>query len=235
MIDFSKRSHEPELMDDLNLSTPDLGKNLEEIDTINKLLGGNQLTVRSLDSLLSLKKPTGKIKIVDLGCGSGTLLKIICQKLKQKGVQAECLGLDANPYMVEYARQKHKGIENLTFEVMNIFSQEFESLKADIFLATLFFHHFSEQELIGVFRCIRENASLGLIINDLERNPLAYYGISLLTGLFSRSYLTQNDAKLSVLRGFSKAELETAISKSGWENFELVWKWAFRWQVLALK
>ena len=72
-----------------------------------------------------------------------------------------------------------------------------------------------------------------LIVNDLERNPIAYYSIKWLTRLFSKSYLVKNDAPLSVARGFKKREWAAILSKGGATNFTIKNKWAFRHQVIV--
>ena len=71
-------------------------------------------------------------------------------------------------------------------------------------------------------------AKIGVVINDLHRHPLAYYGISILSTLFSKSYLVKHDAKLSVLKGFKKAEWIYFLKTKHFKNYEIEWIWAFR-------
>jgi hypothetical protein len=40
---------------------------------------------------------------------------------------------------------------------------------------------------------------------------------------------------LSVKRAFSRAELQDILRKAGYSKFQIKWKWAFRWQVIALE
>jgi hypothetical protein len=98
--------------------------------------------------------------------------------------------------------------------------------------ATLFFHHFTTKQLIDIFTLLKEQAKLGIVINDLHRHWLAYYSIKFLTKLFSKSSMVKYDAPLSVLRGFRKKELIEILQKAGVENYSLKWKWAFRWQLV---
>ena len=49
-------------------------------------------------------------------------------------------------------------------------------------------------------------ASRGIIISDLVRHPLAYYGIRVLTQLTTRNIMTLTDAPLSVRRAFTFKE-----------------------------
>ena len=72
-----------------------------------------------------------------------------------------------------------------------------------------------------------------MVINDLHRHPLAYYSIRLLTQLFSKSPMVKNDGPLSVLRSFQRKELSYLIKTTGFHSFEIEWKWAFRWRVIA--
>jgi len=47
--------------------------------------------------------------------------------------------------------------------------------------------------------------------------------------------LVKNDAPLSVLRGFSRRELEILLIKADIKNYKISWKWAFRWLILVEK
>ena len=51
--------------------------------------------------------------------------------------------------------------------------------------------------------------------------------------------MVKNDAPLSVLRGFSKAELDTLMKKSFEDDqkpgYSINWKWAFRWLLIGHK
>ena len=75
MPDFSIRSAEVEIMDDLNCSGHVLNRTLRELEIINKWLGGNRITIKSLEQLLP--KNNREITIVDLGCGGGDMLRLI--------------------------------------------------------------------------------------------------------------------------------------------------------------
>ena len=101
----------------------------------------------------------------------------------------------------------------------------------DIIHACLFCHHLTEVQLVDLIKFARQNHAV-LVINDLERNPLAYYSIKILTQLFSKSYLVKNDAPLSVLRGFKKKEWLSILKKAGAEKFTVINKWAFRHEVI---
>ncbi len=92
---------------------------------------------------------------------------------------------------------------------------------------------FTDEELVAMLQWMQINSEKGFFINDLHRHPIAYYSIRLLTALFSRSWLVQHDAPVSVLRGFSRAEWERLLIDAGINEYFLKWKWAFRWLIVA--
>jgi 2-polyprenyl-3-methyl-5-hydroxy-6-metoxy-1,4-benzoquinol methylase len=234
-MNFSVRSTELETMDDLQCSGPVLNQTLRELEFINKWLGGNNVTTTALKSFYYQSLPQSKLTIADLGCGSGDMLRLIDRWAKRKNLNVELIGIDANPNIVKYAINSAEHSNNISFRALDIFSEEFRKLKFDIVIGTLFFHHFSDADLIRFFSDLRKQVRLGIIINDIHRHFLAYYSISWLTKLFSKSSMVKNDAPLSVRRAFSRGELQDILVKAGYSNFQIKWKWAFRWQVIVLK
>lgn len=233
MSKFSERSSEEELMDDLDCSGEVVYQTLRELEIINKLLGGNQVTTNGLTHLIEKQweKPQ-RLKIVDLGCGSGDMLVRIANWGKRNEIQLELIGIDANPHIVEYAQNNTRDHPEITYRVLNIFSDEFRKLDFDVVVSTLFTHHFNDQELISLLQYCSEKARVGVVINDIHRHWFAYYSIKWLTWLFSRSEMVKNDAAVSVLRSFKRNELERIIKQAGQNQFSIHWKWAFRWQVV---
>ncbi len=220
-------------MDDLDCSGEVVYQTLRELEIINKLLGGNQVTANGLTHLIEKQgeKPQ-RLKIVDLGCGSGDMLVRIANWGKRNRIQLELIGVDANPHIVEYAQNNTRDHPEITYQVLNIFSDEFRELDFDVVVSTLFTHHFNDQELISLLQYCSEKARVGVVINDIHRHWFAYYSIKWLTWLFSRSEMVKNDAAVSVLRSFKRSELEHIIKQAGQNQFSIHWKWAFRWQVV---
>jgi 2-polyprenyl-3-methyl-5-hydroxy-6-metoxy-1,4-benzoquinol methylase len=230
MPDFTNRSTEVEIMDDLTCEGEVVEQTLHELDFINKWLGGDQVTLDAVAGLLD-KTPAGKkIVIVDLGCGSGTLLSKIASLLKAKKRKATLIGIDANPTIVGYARRYHPE-SAIEFLAIDIFSEEFSRMKFDVVIGTLFFHHFTNQQLTSFFQQVSKQTSIGIVVNDIHRHPLAYFSIKWLTALFSKSAMVKFDAPLSVLRAFKKKDWSAILGDAGL-SYSLKWKWAFRWQLI---
>lgn len=230
---FSQRSYDKEIMDDLEFEGPVLDQSLKELRTINKLLGGNKVTTSGLNKLIK-KNPQGSYSIADIGCGGGDMIRVMADWANNNQIKCHFTGIDANPNTIEFAKERLKDLEYVKFKVENVFDDSFEHEKVDIITCTLFTHHFTDEELLKLFGSFLKKAKLGIIINDLHRHQLAYFSIKALTRLFSKSPMVQNDAPLSVLRGFSKKDLKSILSQSGMDNVQIKWFWAFRWQLIVM-
>ena len=230
MTDFSKRSEEKEIMDDLECSGPILEQTLKELRTINRWLGGNHVTTRGLNDLIS-KNPQKSYEIVDIGCGGGDMVRVMHHWAQKRGISANFTGIDANRNIIELAKVRQRNLPEVQWKVQNVFEPEFSTEKTDFVTCTLFTHHFTDQELVTLLQAIRKKARIGLVINDLHRHPLAYYSIRWLTMWFSKSRMVQHDACLSVLRSFSRTDWERILNLAGIHQYHIRWFWAFRWQV----
>jgi 2-polyprenyl-3-methyl-5-hydroxy-6-metoxy-1,4-benzoquinol methylase len=232
MPDFSTRSQQIEIMDNLNCSGEVVHQTLRELETINKLLGGNYVTINGLNNLLKGKKLNDPFVIGDLGCGGGDILKLIYNWGRKKNIKLSLTGVDANPNIISFAEKNSTAFPSIRYEAVDIFSESFRQKKFDVVMGTLFFHHFDNAQLINFFRQMKSQCRIGVVVNDIHRHWFAYYSILFLTRLFSRSAMVKFDAPLSVLRAFKKKELKKILAEAGIENYSLRWMWAFRWQIV---
>jgi len=232
MNSLAARSVDEELMDDLKCQGEVVDQTLRELDTINRWLGGNRVTISGLQSLLDDVNKGRTLRIADIGCGSGEMTALIAKWALNSGRKVETIGIDANPHIIDFAIRNTERLPGLSFKVMNVLDKEFEQQKFDAVVATLFMHHFTSDQLIGLFRRLREQTKLGFVVNDIHRHAIAFHSIRMLTSLLSKSTMVKFDAPLSVRRAFTRPELEAILAKAAIENYSLKWRWAFRWQVV---
>jgi 2-polyprenyl-3-methyl-5-hydroxy-6-metoxy-1,4-benzoquinol methylase len=166
-----------------------------------------------------------------VGCGGGDNLKDIAKWCAKKGIQVQLTGIDIKDTCVDYAHINLKGYE------VNLITSDYRDVqfneKPDIIFSSLFCHHFSNEEIVKMLHWKKEQSNLGFFINDLERNPLAYHSIRLITKWISSSYLVQNDAPISVTRGFSRKDWSAILDTAALGGSSAIhWRWAFRWLIL---
>lgn len=229
--DFSRRSHNKELLDRDDIPFPDIARNMRELDFINTWLGGHAISV---EGLRRLSKGRKQISICEIGCGGGDNLRVLSSWCRKQGIDTRVTGIDYNAHCLSVAKERWK--DGAAEWIHSDYRQVvFGDQRPDIIFSSLFCHHFADEALIGQIRWMEDQARLGWFINDLQRHPLAYYSIRLLTAGFSKSYLVRHDAPLSVLRGFHRREWEALLDQAVGGRYTLGWKWAFRWLIVGKK
>lgn len=218
-------------MDNFALDHDELDPVLKELEVINKLLGGFNVFYDAFKHL----KLDNKDTVCDWGCGGGDSLRAIDRYFKRRQKSINLVGVDATLSAVEFARERHRDIPNLSFRHADVLAHDFQEGEFDVVISSLFTHHFDDMEWIKLIQKMVYASKKAVIINDLHRHPFAYHAIGVLTHMFSASPMVKHDSKLSVLRSFKKEELESLIRIAGFNHFTIKWMWAFRWQVIIYK
>lgn len=234
-IDTTHRTDLPEIMDDFSMNGNGLRVALDKIARINQLLGGNKLTLRGLQELIAPIDAGQKLTIVDLGCGNGDMLRLIADWGENNDRQFELIGIDANAYTIDYARELSVHYPNISYQCADIFSEPVAAATYDIALFTLTLHHFKNEEIDLLLRTFNKNTRIGVVVNDLHRSSVAYRLFQALCFVFRLNAISRNDGLISILRGFKRKELVSLSEKLNYKNYSIHWKWAFRYQWILSK
>lgn len=234
-VNTQYRSSASEIMDDFAMEGEILRDALDKIARINQLLGGNQLTLRGVQDLIATIPKTTEISIVDVGCGNGDMLRTLADYGSKQNLNFRLTGIDANNYTINHAQKLSENYSNISYKCEDIFSQPFEELKYDIVLCTLTLHHFKDDEILQLMTIFDSNSRVGIVINDLHRNALAYRLFQGLCFAFQLNTMSREDGLVSILRGFKKEELVHFSKKLNLTNYKIQWKWAFRYQWIISK
>ncbi len=230
LVDTKKRTAESEIMDDFSLKGEMLRDALDKIAKINRLLGGNQLTLRGVKRLIHGHNSLETITIVDVGCGNGDMLRALAKYAKNHQLSLQLIGIDANEFTINHAQELSKGYQNISYQCEDVFDPAFSQQKYDIALCTLTLHHFKDNEIKQLLNVFKENASIGIVINDLHRSGVSYRLFQLLCFVFDLNEMSREDGLVSILRGFKKKELEHFSTQLNFKKYSLQWKWAFRYE-----
>ncbi|SMD14184.1 methyltransferase domain-containing protein [Pedobacter nyackensis] len=230
-IDTSKRSDAPEIMDDFNLEGEILRDALDKIAHINRLLGGNKVTLQGLKWLLKAKAHGHTtITILDVGCGNGDMLRVLADYALKNQLDFKLIGIDANKFTVKHAQQLSTAYANISYRCVDIFEEIKQDEIYDVILCTLTLHHFRDDEIRTLMNGFKKQSALGIVVNDLHRSALACYLFLALCFVFRLNHMSREDGLVSILRGFKKSELETLSQELNINSYLLKWKWAFRYQ-----
>lgn len=234
-IHTKDRSSAPEIMDDFSMEGEILRDALDKIAQINQLLGGNQLTLRGVQNLIANFSNETEITIVDVGCGNGDMLRTLSKYGLKHQLNFKLIGIDANAFTINHARELSINYPNISYYCEDVFGNDFAALKYDIVLCTLTLHHFKDNEIILLMTVFNTNSRIGMLINDLHRSIISYRLFQILCFVFRLNSMSREDGLVSILRGFKKNELVNFSQKLNLKNYEIQWKWAFRYQWLISK
>lgn len=229
-LDTTYRSNDTELMDDFSMKGELLRDTLDKLGNINKWLGGNKITLHGIEQLLKQQPKNKTYTILDLGCGHGDILRLVADYGRKYNYSFKLVGIDANQDAVDYANELSVDYPELSFRNEDVFSEAFQELDYDIVLTTLFLHHFKEEDIKTLLSNLSKKATLGIVVNDLQRSEIAY-GLFKLLGLAISNEMIKEDGLTSILRAFKREDLEH-ISKALNLKSQIHWKWAFRYQWL---
>lgn len=222
-------------MDDFFLEGKELQEALDKIASINRLLGGNKLTLHGLKILLKKSDPATTITIADIGCGNGDMLRMLAKYGQKNNLNLKLIGIDANAFTIKYAKELSTEYSNIDYLCVDIFSKDFNAIQYDIVLCTLTLHHFDNDQILNIMTTFNNNANIGIVINDLHRSKLAYRLFEKVCTVFKLNKMSREDGLVSILRGFKKKELENFSKKLNLKNYTINWKWAFRYQWIIAK
>lgn len=237
---FKERSKQPEFIDDFQFCESSLKQNLNEMDLCTHWFGAKWVLVSAFNKIYRHYLPNfqmyltfpQELVIADLGCGSGDLLTTIDSWARKHHLSVSLLGIDANSYIIAHAKTKTLAYKNIHYQVLDIFSNEFASIKCDIVTLNSVCHHFSDNELTQLFKKLIQQTQYAIIINDLHRHFLSYYGIKLLSKILNFSYLSRHDGPISVLRAFKRNDLIRLLKQADVKSYQISRKWLFRWELI---
>ncbi len=228
MPDFSRRSNSEEMMDDFSLGPETIDPIMDELEVVNKMLGGYNVFFDAFDKI----RLEDGMSVSDWGCGGGDSLRKIALWARKKNLKLKLVGIDATAAAVEYARAKSTEYPEISFILADVTSNDLHTNQFDVVVSSLFTHHFKDAEWVKLIKKMVDCASTVVIVNDLHRHWFAYHSIGVLTSVLSRSEMVKHDSKVSVLRSFRRIDIENMLEAAGIKTYTLKWMWAFRWQLL---
>jgi hypothetical protein len=245
-----KRSAEKEMMDLPGNPKDLLVEDLRNLRRINRYLGGYRGVMKGLKRLIAEHKMS-RFSLLDVGTGSADIPRVIVQWARHRGIEARVIALEPEavtaqvaailtqeqtnpPFIPLLQRGKEGDFRRCGISVVrgDGNAPPFRAASFDFVLASQMLHHFSEENIVAQLRTWSRLARRAIIISDLVRAPIAYYGIRLLTKLFTHNVMTLTDAPLSVQRAFTMAEWHELFRRAEIGPFQVFS--VFPYRVLAL-
>jgi SAM-dependent methyltransferase len=204
-LNVMQRSDELEMMDAADNPREVLEDDLKNLRLLNRYLGGARALRCALAPVLARYK-NERWRILDVGAGSGDLAADVLRFCRRYRIMAEVVTIDRDPVTAAVAARRNGGLSAIYTLRADAAAMPFAPRSFDCVMASQFLHHFSEEKIIDLLRSWARLARRAIVVSDLIRHPLAYYGVRALTSACTRNIMTRTDAPLSVRRAYTLTE-----------------------------
>src|SRR2546423_10393564 len=214
---FRQRSLEPENLDKGSYTPEEYEGCLVELRRINEWLGdANALR----DSLLKEigRKNLRSFSVLDVGAGSGELLRVTAKWARETSRQASLVGLELNERSAQAILDESTDFREISSVRASGFQLPFGDNSFDYVIQSLTLHHFDDAGAVNILREMARVARTGIFVIDLNRNPVAYFFYTTIGHLFLHNRLIREDGALSILKSFKPEEMKEIAQHAGLAN-----------------
>jgi ubiquinone/menaquinone biosynthesis C-methylase UbiE len=227
-----ERLYEEELLDAGEGTDDDVADSLIDLRRINRYFGGRKVIVQAIEACL---KRTGaeRISLLDVGTGSADLPMAVAESCRNLEIQTFVAAVDLSERNLRIARTRLGVGPEIHFVRANSLSLPFMARSFDLVTASLFLHHFRDDDVVTLLADFARIAKQAVIINDLIRDLVPYYFSRIAGPFLAKSFLTRNDGPVSVLRGFTVSEMNQLANRAGLRKRELKRVFPYRLSLVA--
>jgi len=187
---------------------------LKDIAYINRNLGDSaaiRATLLAEIERLDLKE----FSVLDLGAGSGEMLRFIAEFARKTGRKASLVGLDLHEQSLLVMRRESVDFGEIKPLLSDALNLPFADGAFDFCISSLFTHHLKDDQVVAVFREMDRVSARGIFSIDLHRHPMAWILYKLFCWSHRISPMVRHDGSLSILRSFRGGELADLAAKAG--------------------
>ncbi len=214
---FRRRSYELENIDKGAYTPEEYEGCLVELQRVNEWLGDAKALRGSLLKEIE-HQGLQSFSILDVGAGSGELLRVAAQWARDTDRTPSLVGLELNARSAQAIFEESKAFPEISSVQGSGLALPFPDAAVDYVISSLTLHHFDDSGAVSILREMGRVARRGVFVIDLHRNPLAYFFYTTLGHLFLHNRLIREDGALSILKSFKPDELEKLGQQAGLEN-----------------
>ena len=215
MLDrFKQRSHRLEHIDTGNYTADEYDDCIGELQLVNRWIGD----AHSLKATVLREVEVQRLKsfsILDIGAGSGELLRVAARWARQTQRQFRAVGLDMNERMTESIVEESERFDEISSVRGDALKLPFADAEFDYVICSLFTHHLLDEQVVQVLGEMSRVAKRRIFVIDLHRHPVAYFLYTTVGKIILHNRLVRHDGALSILRGFKSGELLELAQRAG--------------------
>jgi len=175
---------------------------LHDIARVDRVTFAYRPTISWLEKLMAAHpESTRPLRVVDVGCGYGDMLRRIHSWAAKRGNAVELTGIDLNPDAIRAAREATPPAQRIEWIVGDALSDAATG-KIDVVVSSLLTHHLTDSQIVQFVQWMERTARRGWFINDLHRRPVPYHLFRLLARFTNWHRFVKNDGPVSIRRSF---------------------------------
>ena len=215
--DFKERSYELENIDRGTYTAEEYEHCIVELQRVNQWLGDARALRHTLLKDI-LNAGLHNFSLLDVGAGSGELLRVTAGWARATGRSASLTGLELNASSARALLDDSQQFPEINSVRATAFQLPFADRQFDFTLSSLFTHHFTDSQVVTLLREMARVARRGICVIDLHRHPIAYYFYTTVGKLMLHNRLLRQDGALSIRRSFKPDELLELGREAGIPN-----------------
>jgi ubiquinone/menaquinone biosynthesis C-methylase UbiE len=218
MLDkFKQRSHRLEDIDTGNYTAAEYEDCIGELQLVNRWMGDAHVLKQTLLRDVE-QKALPEFSVLDVGAGSGELLRVAASWARSTGRRFRGVGLELNERSSQAILEQSQAFPEITAVRGDALRLPFADAEFDYVMCSLFTHHFVDEQVVHILREMSRVARRRIFAIDLHRDPVPYFFYTTLGKLVLKNRLLRHDGALSILRSFKPNELLKLGQAAGLHN-----------------
>jgi ubiquinone/menaquinone biosynthesis C-methylase UbiE len=231
---FRQRSYELEHLDKGDYTAQEYEGCIVELQRVNRYLGDASALRHSVLALIE-QDGAQEISLLDVGAGSGELLRVAARWAVERGRSARLVGLEMNARSSRAILEESRDFSSVAAVRGNALLLPFADGAFDYVMCSLFTHHLRDEQVVAVLSEMARVARRRIFVIDLHRHRLAYYLYTTIGRLFLHNRLIREDGALSILRSFRPDELRSLAARTRLQDINVERRFPFRLVLSARK
>ena len=178
---------------------------LADVARANALFGGTRAVVREV--LDACAAPIAPRSLLDVGTGLGDIPRASRAAAARRGIALDVMGIELSEPAARAARSAAGAAA-----VADAFHLPFASHSVDLVTCSQLLHHFDADTGAALLRELTRVARVRVIVGEIRRSWAAAAGVWLASFPLGFHAHSRHDGVLSVLRGFTAAELAALVT-----------------------